>query len=591
MGKACIVTIPPGQNVIATTTRYGVVKIQPNSGITTDGDGQLVFDVPNAQSVLGVGGSSSTSVGTPLVAQRVGDFLNSMGICTHANTFAPPYIDQSNNCCAILPLLQYIGATAIRDGSQAWSAALNAYGYLAANGVRILFTAFPNSGNTLLVSDQVNNATSIMNVATSALLAIEHPNEPPNFNYQFNGVSLSPTSAPGFNPVAQYMASAYTTFKSNTALNGVPVVHTTLGGNDPVDNGLQWLSIPPGYSHNQLTTTAPTATTSAVLAFASVPQTGAQAIYAGLYVYSPGSTSITPGTTVLSVTGTTVTMSANAASAISSGTAIRFSASMPDQTIYSDIANVHVYPMYGATALGRSAASIDPALSNGGNFFNEQLRLNYSAPTGAMGGVGPSFATAQGYRKWITEFGYPTSGASANGYAVDQNTQGKQLLSGWLNAWVSGFERIFFYVLFDTGTPATATNSYGLYTYTGTPKNSAIWLHNFTAILADLGFTRNSFQAGSLAISISNLPPSGTYALFQSSNGTFFLVIWNNVNNWNIAAGTPITIAGTTVSVGFPRIGTINVFDPTVGTAAQSTATAASATLSLADHPMIVSFR
>lgn len=52
-------TIPPGQNVIATTKRYGVVKMQANSGLQTDGDGQLVFDVPNALSALGVNGAGS----------------------------------------------------------------------------------------------------------------------------------------------------------------------------------------------------------------------------------------------------------------------------------------------------------------------------------------------------------------------------------------------------------------------------------------------------------------------------------------------------------------------------------------------------
>lgn len=51
--------IPPGQNIIATTTRYGVIKMQVGSGIKSDSDGQLVFDVPSAQSVLGVGGASS----------------------------------------------------------------------------------------------------------------------------------------------------------------------------------------------------------------------------------------------------------------------------------------------------------------------------------------------------------------------------------------------------------------------------------------------------------------------------------------------------------------------------------------------------
>ncbi|PNE12831.1 MAG: hypothetical protein CR217_00970 [Beijerinckiaceae bacterium] len=51
--------------------------------------------------------------------------------------------------------------------------------------------------------------------------------------------------------------------------------------------------------------------------------------------------------------------------------------------------------------------------------------------------------------------------------------------------------------------------------------------------------------------------------LFQKSNGVFELIIWNNVTNWNFAAGTPIAISPTNVGITFGSTqGVLNVYDP-----------------------------
>ena len=98
------------------------------------------------------------------------------------------------------------------------------------------------------------------------------------------------------------------------------------------------------------TTSATTSTSSAVLTFASVPSW----ITVGMTVYDTTSpTSITAGTTVLSKTGTTVTMSANAAVTVGSGDVISFSAfGRASGTGPASITNTAIITFSAATGSG-----------------------------------------------------------------------------------------------------------------------------------------------------------------------------------------------------------------------------------------------
>ncbi len=67
-------------------------------------------------------------------------------------------------------------------------------------------------------------------------------------------------------------------------------------------------------------------------------------------------------------------------------------------------------------------------------------------------------------------------------------------------------------------------------------------------------------------------------------------MIWYNVTNWNMAAGTPITINPTNVTVNFGvPVTLVNVYDTTAGTSPIQTLTdPSSVTISLRDYAIVV---
>jgi hypothetical protein len=198
--------------------------------------------------------------------------------------------------------------------------------------------------------------------------------------------------------------------------------------------------------------------------------------------------------------------------------------------------------------------------------------------------AGSTLSFVQSKTRILSEFGYQLGTPTAGGTIVDVPTQGKDILNGFMNAWNEGFSAICVYTLYPFG------DGNEIYNGPGSPKASATYIHNFTTVLKDTGAAAKTFTTGPLNYALNGLPSTAKSLLFEKSNGTFELVIWNNVTNWNKASGTPIAVNPTTVAVNFggPH-GTVNVYDPTSGTAAVATASNANAmNISLADYPIVV---
>jgi hypothetical protein len=110
-----------------------------------------------------------------------------------------------------------------------------------------------------------------------------------------------------------------------------------------------------------------------------------------------------------------------------------------------------------------------------------------------------------------------------------------------------------------------------------TPKQAAHYLHNLTTILKDDGA---AFSPGKLNYSIGAQPPTVHDLLLQKSDGAFELVLWGE----RFAGGSDAV----TVNLG-TAYATAKVYDPTTGTSpAQTFTDAASAELTLTDHPLII---
>ncbi len=231
-------------------------------------------------------------------------------------------------------------------------------------------------------------------------------------------------------------------------------------------------------------------------------------------------------------------------------------------TATADLANVHVYP-YGG---------LQPSIF-------------------ITAGLAGQRVLAGSKSAWITEFGYSNTPGDAS-YGVDSATQAKNTLNGVLDAFKAGAGKVFLYQLFDETTnipPNTPFGALGVFNADGTAKPVAVALHNLSTLLADPNAPA-SFQPGGLDVSVSGLPATASDTLFQKSDGTFELVLWNEATNWNPATQAEVAASPVQVAVHLAAgWGSISVFDPLVGLAPIATlANASTVSLSLTDHPLVI---
>ena len=127
----------------------------------------------------------------------------------------------------------------------------------------------------------------------------------------------------------------------------------------------------------------------------------------------------------------------------------------------------------------------------------------------------------------------------------------------------------------------------GIYNADWTPKPAAIALHNLTTLLADTG--TGGVAPGSLSYSIAGEPSSVQTTLLEKSNGTFVLVIWNDVPLQN-TSGIDTSVASVLVTLTLASaFKSITVFDPLTGTSAvQSFANASTVQITVPDHPVLI---
>src|SRR5579885_856785 len=128
----------------------------------------------------------------------------------------------------------------------------------------------------------------------------------------------------------------------------------------------------------------------------------------------------------------------------------------------------------------------------------------------------------------ITETGsytLPTYGGGLN-----QDVQAKYMLDMVLDAFHAGVQTTYVYELLDEAADPSGANPelhYGLFNTDGTPKESAVALHDLTAILADPQAGGGSFAPGSLSFSLSGMPATASDFLLEKHSGAFDIGLWN----------------------------------------------------------------
>jgi hypothetical protein len=170
----------------------------------------------------------------------------------------------------------------------------------------------------------------------------------------------------------------------------------------------------------------------------------------------------------------------------------------------------------------------------------------------------------------ITEFGYfsmPQAGWYMLG--VDEATQAKGVLNGYMDAAAAGVKRTYVYELLDEKPDPQSKSGemhYGLFRNDNSPKQVAHAIRNLTSILnASTTRRENGSARGTLAYTLSEMPVSGNSLLLQKKDGSFVLALWNETPIWDRATGTPVTSPPARVELDFgAKASHVDLYDPLV---------------------------
>jgi hypothetical protein len=209
----------------------------------------------------------------------------------------------------------------------------------------------------------------------------------------------------------------------------------------------------------------------------------------------------------------------------------------------ADFANQHVYPQNGEQPLWNA---------NGDKWMLAAIHLGqrYQLPL------------------VITEFGYfslPQAGWYMLG--VDEDTQAKGVLNGYMDAASAGVKRLYVYELLDEKPDPSHKNDemhYGLFRNDNSPKPVAYAIRNLTSFL-NANTTRRASAAtrNTLAYTLSDMPQSANSLLLQKKDGRFVLVLWNETLIWDRATAKPLTSPPAHVGLDFGETAKrVEIYDP-----------------------------
>jgi hypothetical protein len=221
-------------------------------------------------------------------------------------------------------------------------------------------------------------------------------------------------------------------------------------------------------------------------------------------------------------------------------------ARLPDISSAIRLGNIHFYAGNGRP----------PSNFGGGNFA--AIYQWYQA------------AATPGKRLAVTECGQTTASRPGQG-GCDEATQAKYLLNQMCDAAAVGAARAYVYQLMDDTSDGDPTGNggaeahFGLFDYHWHPKPAAQALANVKNLLSD---TPKRFTTKVPNYSVTGLTQAGAAGsslALSKSDGSTFLVVWNEPPLWNAQANTPLTAPNDMVTVSFGKRYSYKVYDPLRG--------------------------
>jgi hypothetical protein len=137
-----------------------------------------------------------------------------------------------------------------------------------------------------------------------------------------------------------------------------------------------------------------------------------------------------------------------------------------------------------------------------------------------------------------TETGYYTR--TTDGGQVSPAAMGKYIPRLFGEYFNRGVVRTYDYELIDQNDTTGRESNFGLLNWDRTPKPAYTALANLIALTQEPGA---NFSAGSLDLTITGAPSTVHHTVLQKSNGTFDVLIWNDVSVWNTSTLSDVTNA------------------------------------------------
>ncbi|GAB6164952.1 hypothetical protein JCM19992_09520 [Thermostilla marina] len=241
---------------------------------------------------------------------------------------------------------------------------------------------------------------------------------------------------------------------------------------------------------------------------------------------------------------------------------------LPSGTRFADFANVHNY-IYHPNSPFPADNKVWNAADPGPECRVDGLYGNYGV-TWAKKFRGYSVEELVSLPRVTTETGCTIDEKRG----ITERRQAVDYLTIYLDQFARGWSRTAIYILRDR-TDEAGNQSFGFFRPDYTPRLAAEYLHNLTTILDD---HERPPSIGSLGYRLVDPPDTTHDLLLQHSDGTFFLVVWNE----RVDGSDP-------VEVQFAHTCDVSLYDPTVGDYALAEIPAVERiTLTLTDHPIVL---
>lgn len=188
---------------------------------------------------------------------------------------------------------------------------------------------------------------------------------------------------------------------------------------------------------------------------------------------------------------------------------------------------------------------------------------------------------------WITEFGYPVAGPKLplSPFFISEAAAAKYLLRGLLDAFAEGVEKIYIYLLLDD-LHRSPPRYHGLINGSFSPRRTFYALRNFMSLFVDGG---SQLSAPALDYRVTNAGRGIKRQLFQKSDGTFLLTMYQDVDSYDRTTHRDIETAPIAVRINLAQLCSIEVISPTISALPTHTLPVArTLTVPVGDHVTVV---